>query len=100
MFAPGTSPCSCVNGFDPGIGICAASTRDTVNGTFTASVASCVPVTTIASSRLTSYASTRSTACSPDVSVTALLLGLKPMARTRTTTCWPRTRAPGTSTVY
>ncbi len=100
ILAPGTFPCSAVSGFDPATGSCEASTRFTVNGTFTASVASCVPVTTIASRRLTSYPSARSTTCSPDVRVIALLFGLKPIARTRSTTGWPRTRAPGTDRVY
>ena len=54
MFAPGTFPWSCVNGFDAGTGSWDTSTRDTVNGTLFASVASCVPVTTTASSKLTS----------------------------------------------
>ena len=100
MFAPGTFPWSCARGLAAGTGSCDASTRDTVNGTFTCSVASCTPVTTTASSRLTSYGSVRSTVCSPGVSVIALLFGLKPIPRARTTTCWPRTRAPGTTSEY
>ena len=62
-------PCSWVSGSAADTGSFDASSRVTLNGTFTCSVASCTPVTTTASSKLTSVASVKSSVCSPARSV-------------------------------
>ena len=69
MFA-GIFPCSSRSGSAAGTGSFEASSVVTLNGTLTRSVASCTPVTTTASSRLTSVPSVKSTVCSPARRVT------------------------------
>jgi len=73
-----------------------ASTRFTVNGTFTASVASWRTGDDVASEQVNVVAEHESTLVRGRQGI-ALLAGLNPIARTRTTTGWPRTRAPGTT---
>ena len=99
MFA-GSLPCSSVNGSAAGTCSFEASIVVTLNGTLIRSVASCTPVTTTASSWLTSVTSEKSWVCSPALNTIGRLVGLWPIVRTRMVTVCPETRAAGTRIVY